>query len=57
MINANEVRISASLSISGNSVWRVTKPSMNPAMMNTGMVPITIFTPRFAPLLKDSSLE
>lgn len=51
------MRIRLSLSIFGNSVWRVMKLSINPAIMNMGIVPTTIFTPLLAPLLNDSSLE
>ena len=51
------MRIRLSLSIFGNSVWRVMELSINPAIMNMGIVPTTIFTPLLAPLLNDSSLE
>ena len=39
------------------SVNLVTKLSRNPAAINTGTNPIVIFSPFFAPFLKDSSLE
>ncbi len=47
----------ARLTTAGMSVCRVTKPSKNPAMMKTGTKPMTIFTPRIAPILSDSMRE
>lgn len=42
------------LSHEGISVWRVTNPSRNAAVINTGTSPTTIFSPRRAPCRNDS---
>ena len=53
MTNASESRMTVILSASGHSVWRVAKPSMNPAVMKMGTVPMMIFSPRRAPCMND----
>ena len=57
MINASDKRIMLNRRKSGNSVWRVINPSMNPAITKTGTVPTIIYSPFLAPRIKDSLRE
>ena len=56
-INIADPKMIAILIKSGIPVILVTNPSKKPAMINTGISPITIFNPFLAPFLKDCNRE
>ena len=54
-MSAKDRRMIVSANQSGISVWRVTKPSKNPAIIKNGTVLMTILSPAFMARTNDSN--
>lgn len=57
MIRNNEAPIIRKANQFGMLVYRVIKPSINPARIKKGIVLITTFRPSLAPFINDTRLE